>query len=449
MKKEQFTKLLKVAKSSTIPVIDKTGYVKDGRITATDLEITISMLCPYEGEGIIDVKMLSKIKGISKLILNPETCTAIATVGHGTQKITLFGNTDEWPSCPEVGEKIATILPQDIKNLKIASRFVGNDELRPVMSGVCITDKRIAATDAQWLFKQDTASELPEGIEIIIPKRVVELLNEGVSYSLSMWKTGETNVRVYYTLTDGDEIISFRPIEGKYPNIEVVIPTENPLTLAVDTKTFKEALEAALPSANHSTKQIAVIIRENWMKIITEDIDFANEFSTIIPVSTSWKFPEPKPVEEGADIPPAPEIPETFEIRFNGELMLGILKLSGPTTTINMSTASRAFLIGPCLLMPMMIVNENLSFPESEIPAETEQPVVRVQVVTGGFKPIAFKGIVLADYSERAFVIRGKTKDHKDKLKELNGRFNPYLEGGPGWVFPKKWYVHVVETLKS
>ena len=167
MKKEQFTKLLKVAKSSTIPVIDKTGYVKDGRITATDLEITISMPCPYEGEGIIDVKMLSKIKGISKLVLNPETCTAIATVGHGTQKIALFGNTDEWPSCPEVGEKIAVITSHDIKNMKIANRFVCSDEMRPTMSGVCITDKRVCATDAQRLFRQDTASELPEGTEII------------------------------------------------------------------------------------------------------------------------------------------------------------------------------------------------------------------------------------------------------------------------------------------
>ena len=448
MKKEQFTKLLKVAKASTIPVIDKTGYVKDGRITSTDLEITMSMPCPYEGEGIIDLKMLSKIKGINRLILNPETCTAIAIVGHGTQKITLFGNTDEWPSCPEVGDKIATILPHDIKNLKIAARFTGDDDMRPPMMGVCITDKIISATDAHWLFKQDTASELPEGTEIIIPKRVIELLNEGSSYSLSMWKTEETDVRVYYTLTDGDEIISFRPIEGKFPNVEAAIPTENPLTLAVDTKTFRDALESALPSANHSTKQIVLIIRENWMKINAEDIDFANEFSTIVPVSTSWKFPEPKPVEEGADIPPAPEIPETFEIGFHGELMLGILKLSGPTTIIHMSTPNRALLIGPCLLMPIMIMNESFAFPESEIPAETERPVVRVQAVTGGFKPISFKGIVLADYSDRAFVVRGKTKDHKDKLKELNGRFNPYLEGGPGWVFPKVWYEKVVETLK-
>ena len=449
MKKEQFTKLLKVAKSSTIPVIDKTGYVKDGRITATDLEITISMPCPYEGEGIIDVKMLSKIKGISKLVLNPETCTAIATVGHGTQKIALFGNTDEWPSCPEVGEKIAVITSHDIKNMKIANRFVGSDEMRPVMSGVCITDKRVCATDAQRLFRQDTASELPEETEIIIPKRVVELLNDGTPYILHQWKRDEKDIRVYYTLTDGEEIITFRPIEGQYPQIESAIPQENPLTLAVDTKTFRDALEAALPSANSSTKQITVFIRKDWMKIEACDLDFENEFTTIIPVSTTWSFPEPKPVEEGADIPPAPEVPEVFVIGFKGEFMLDILRLSGQTTTIKLSHPNRALLIGPCLLMPMMVTGDEKGFPVSQIPSETEQPVVRVQAVAEGFKPLAFRGIVLADYSERAFVIRGKTKDHKDKLKELNGRFNPYLEGGPGWVFPKVWYEKVVASLKN
>lgn len=456
MKKDQFTKLLKVAKSGTLPILDKTGYVKDGRITSTDLEITMSMPCPWEGEGVVDLKLLSKMKGLTSLVINKEVGNAIAKVGHGTQKVALAGDIEEWPNLQETPEMLGILNAHDIHNLKTAKRFVGDDELRPVMTGVYLTDKKIAATNAHWLFSQDVASELPEGTEIIIPARVMDLLNDNTIYTLHKGKRDKDDERVYYALTNGDETITFLAILGKYPNFEVVIPTKNPLTLAVDTKTFKEALEAALPSANHQNQKITVLIRERWMKLHAEDVDFANEFSTIIPVSSSWKFPEPKPVEEGADVPPTPEAPEVFTYAFNGKFMLEILKLSGSATMIQMSTPNRAMLIGPCLLMPVMLEGESemqpngVGFPESEIPTTEEQPVVPIPaIVADGFKPISFRGIVLADYSDRAFVIRGKTKDHKDKLKELNGRFNPYLEGGPGWVFPKKWYEKVVTTLKN
>jgi DNA polymerase III sliding clamp (beta) subunit (PCNA family) len=449
MKKDQFTKLLKVAKSSTLPILDKTGYVKDGRITSTDLEITMSMPCPWEGEGVVDLKLLSKMKGLTSLVINKELGNAIAKVGHGTQKVALAGDIEEWPNLQEAPEMLGVLNAHDIKNLKIAKRFVDDDEFRPLMTGVYLTDKKIAATNAHWLFSQDVSSELPEGTEIIIPARVMDLLNDNTIYTMKKGKRNNDE-QVCYTLTNGDETITFWAILGRYPNFEVVIPQNNPLTLAVDTKTFKEALEAALPSADHQTQQITVFIRDRWMKLHAEDVDFANEFSTIIPVSTSWKFPEPKPVEEGADVSPAPEAPEVFAYAFNGKSMLEILKLSGSATMIQMSTPNRAMLIGPCLLMPLQMDSDGVGFPESEIPTVEQQPVVPIPAVPAdGFKPLSFKGIVLADYSDRAFVIRGKTKDHKDKLKELRGRFNPYLEGGPGWIFPKSWFENVVSTLKG
>jgi len=42
------------------------------------------------------------------------------------------------------------------------------------------------------------------------------------------------------------------------------------------------------------------------------------------------------------------------------------------------------------------------------------------------------------DYSEKAFVVRGKeTKTYKEELKQLGGKFNALLKGGPGWIFSK------------
>lgn len=42
------------------------------------------------------------------------------------------------------------------------------------------------------------------------------------------------------------------------------------------------------------------------------------------------------------------------------------------------------------------------------------------------------------DYSDKAIVVRGETKDHKEDLKKLGGKYNANLRDGPGWIFSKK-----------
>jgi len=42
------------------------------------------------------------------------------------------------------------------------------------------------------------------------------------------------------------------------------------------------------------------------------------------------------------------------------------------------------------------------------------------------------------DYSDKAIVVRGDTKDHKEDLKKLGGKYNANLRDGSGWIFSKK-----------
>lgn len=47
-------------------------------------------------------------------------------------------------------------------------------------------------------------------------------------------------------------------------------------------------------------------------------------------------------------------------------------------------------------------------------------------------------GLFVQDYSEKAIVVRGeKTKDLREDLKTLGGKWNGGLRGGGGWIFPK------------
>jgi hypothetical protein len=42
----------------------------------------------------------------------------------------------------------------------------------------------------------------------------------------------------------------------------------------------------------------------------------------------------------------------------------------------------------------------------------------------------------IIDYSEKSFVVRGdSTKDYKERLKELGGKWNANLKDGGGWIF--------------
>lgn len=54
--------------------------------------------------------------------------------------------------------------------------------------------------------------------------------------------------------------------------------------------------------------------------------------------------------------------------------------------------------------------------------------------------------LVINIYSERGFSVRGDTKPHAEKFKEMGGRYNPHLKDGPGWVFSIK---HRLATVKA
>lgn len=55
----------------------------------------------------------------------------------------------------------------------------------------------------------------------------------------------------------------------------------------------------------------------------------------------------------------------------------------------------------------------------------------------------------IIDYSGKAIAVVGDTRDIKDKLKELGGRFNPRLTCGAGWIFSKKQQTEVEKLLQG
>ena len=55
----------------------------------------------------------------------------------------------------------------------------------------------------------------------------------------------------------------------------------------------------------------------------------------------------------------------------------------------------------------------------------------------------------IEDYTDKSFVVFGETKNFKDILKELGGKFNSNLKVGPGWIFSKANKEKVENWIKS
>ncbi len=57
--------------------------------------------------------------------------------------------------------------------------------------------------------------------------------------------------------------------------------------------------------------------------------------------------------------------------------------------------------------------------------------------------------IYIEKYNDKSFVVRGKTYEYRQPLRELGGDWNKNLRGGPGCIFATKHQDAVEEFLKS
>lgn len=55
----------------------------------------------------------------------------------------------------------------------------------------------------------------------------------------------------------------------------------------------------------------------------------------------------------------------------------------------------------------------------------------------------------IVNYSEQSFVVLGNTKEHKETLKKLGGKWNARLKCGAGWIFSNKHRETVTKELSE
>ena len=235
-----------------------------------------------------------------------------------------------------------------IDNISRSLFATANDELRPVMNGIYfdLTADALAivASDGHKLVRNKNftiKSDTPASFNL--PKKPASLLKNILSKDGddATIKFDDRSAEIQFS----DGVMRCRLIDGRYPNYNSVIPTNNPCQVTVDRKALQSALRRVLPFASESSQLIRFHIEMGRFEVSSEDIDF----------STSAKE------QLSCDYAGSP-----MSIGFKGSSLMEILgNLTSDNIILQLADPSRAGIIVPAeqpenedvlmLIMPMLL----------------------------------------------------------------------------------------------
>jgi len=346
--------------SNTLPILDNFLFeINDKTLTVScsDLESTMTskLAIDAKSDGSIAIPAKILIDILKTFPDHPltfsidEKLTVEISSDYGKYKLSGFAG-EEFPKSPTIEAPSTVnlsgfILQRAIEKTIFAS---GNDDLRPVMSGIFIqlseSDVTFVATDAHKLVRyRRTDIKSPSAASFIVPKKPMNLL-KGLLTSFDGEVTinyNESNASFSF----GDSILTCRLIDGKYPNYEAVIPNENPNMLTVDRSAFSQSIKRVSIFANKTTHQVRLKINGSELNVSAEDIDFSNEANERL--TCSYKG-------------------EAIEIGFNSRFLNEMLNnMDTEHVIFELSAPNRAGLLSPetnddgedvlMLVMPVML----------------------------------------------------------------------------------------------
>lgn len=280
--------------SNTLPILDDFLFsLKEENlvISVSDLETTMTVTIPTtmaEEPGAVAIPakiLIDTLKTFSDIpvtfTINDENYGIELSAGEGKYKLTGH-NSEEFPKTP-VKEDITSLSLDGAILQKAINKTVfatGNDELRPVMSGVFCEltpdDITFVATDAHKLVKY-VRKDAHSGVtaSFILPKKPLNQLRGLLSGEDITVQLDYNDTNAFFTFENIH--LACRLIDGKYPNYEAVIPSDNPNVLTVDSNMFLTAIKRVSLFANQSTHQIRLKIGGKELLLSAEDVDFSNE----------------------------------------------------------------------------------------------------------------------------------------------------------------------------
>ena len=348
---------------TALPILDCILFeLVDGvlKMTASDSEttmVTTVEVTDADGEGKFAIgakQLISSVKEISEqpITFQVDQNTFAIEITYQNGKYNLIGqNGYEFPVSSSVNDSSRTLSidAQVMFNGINRSLFAAaDDELRPQMNGVYfdMTQESITfvASDGHKLVRNRVFSaHVDEPSAFILPKKPALLLKAVLPKAEgdAVVRFDDRNAEIQLT----DYTISCRLIEGRYPNYNSVIPTDNPFRVTADRMAFISALRRVSVFASQSSALIKVHVDQGTLTVSAQDLDFSTSAEEHIM----------------CDYDGTP-----MSIGFNGPFLIDVLNsINSNDIILELADPSRAGVIMPAeqeesedlimLLMPMML----------------------------------------------------------------------------------------------
>ncbi|WP_438965465.1 DNA polymerase III subunit beta [Flavobacterium sp.] len=278
--------------SNTLPILDNFLFELDNnalKVSASDLETTMTATLDIESKSVGSVAIPAKLL-LEILKTFPEQPLTFTVEDNNTVEISsnsgkyalAFAPGEEFPKSIALEDPSVTLVPAEVLSTAINKTIfaAGNDDLRPVMSGVFFQFSPqsliFVATDAHKLVKYTRTDVVASEVaEFIMPKKPLNILK-------GILGTSDNEVKIEYndsnaTFSIENYVLMCRLIDGKYPNYEAVIPKENPNKLMINRTQFLNSVRRVAIFANKTTHQIRLKIAGTELNISAEDIDYSNK----------------------------------------------------------------------------------------------------------------------------------------------------------------------------
>ena len=349
--------------NNTLPILDNFLFELENNsltVSASDLETTMSSTLEVESDATGSVAIPARLLLDTLKTFPEQPLTFVVEDNHIVEisssqgKYSLaYADGAEFPKAVELADPSSTTIQGDILATAISKTIFasGNDDLRPVMSGVFFQfsteNLTFVATDAHKLVKyQRTDVNASQTAEFIMPKKPLNLLKGILGGSESDVKIDYNDSNAKFTFENVELVC--RLIDGKYPNYEAVIPKENPNKLTIDRNQFLNSLRRVSIFSNKTTHQIRLKMAGSELNISAEDIDYSNKADERLTCDY-----------QGDDM----------QIGFNSRFIVEMLgNLSSDQVSLEMSLPNRAGILTPIdgldegeniimLVMPVMLNN--------------------------------------------------------------------------------------------
>ena len=252
---------------STLPILSGIHLETEGGslvFKTTDLEISIQHSVPAlierEGATVVPGKLFSDIiKGFEDAAVELDLKDDNLNIRCLDSVFTVHTlNPMDFPLFPQVDSKIAGTIPSDIFSLMIKKviKAVSKDESRAILTGVLVKMDgeilQLVATDSFRLAiaRNKLEREIETPVDLIIPGDVLDEIKNLIASQKEVTISDSENQIVF---TFGDTVFITRKIEGSYPNFEAIIPSENNISVVVDTASLLNAVRRVSITAQQHT----------------------------------------------------------------------------------------------------------------------------------------------------------------------------------------------------